>query len=195
MRQMLCWCSTSGTPHVLGNAWVSPREKLQICFLGSTWRRPLAEALRMTLFRGLPTRNCLLPHSATLGSYCLLSCFSHVCLFVTLWTVTHQAPLSMELSRQEYWSGFVPASRGSLQGSNQCLLWLFLWQTSSLPVAPPGKPNNKLLCPWDSPGKNTGVGSHPVLQGPSWSTDQTLISCIEGRLSSEPLGMPGLILA
>ena len=25
--------------------------------------------------------------------------------FVTPWTVTHQAPLSMELSRQEYWSG------------------------------------------------------------------------------------------
>ena len=26
-------------------------------------------------------------------------------LFVTLWTVTHQAPLSTGLSRQEYWSG------------------------------------------------------------------------------------------
>ena len=26
-------------------------------------------------------------------------------LFATLWTVTHQAPLSMEFSRQEYWSG------------------------------------------------------------------------------------------
>ena len=24
---------------------------------------------------------------------------------VTPWTVTHQAPLSMEFSRQEYWSG------------------------------------------------------------------------------------------
>ena len=24
--------------------------------------------------------------------------------FVTLWTVAHQAPLSMEFSRQEYWS-------------------------------------------------------------------------------------------
>ena len=30
--------------------------------------------------------------------------FSHVQLFVTLWTVAHQAPLSMEFSRQEYWS-------------------------------------------------------------------------------------------
>ena len=31
--------------------------------------------------------------------------FSHVWLFVTLWTVPHQAPLSMGFSRQEYWSG------------------------------------------------------------------------------------------
>ena len=34
----------------------------------------------------------------------LLSHFSHVQLFVTLWTVAHQAPLSMGFSRQEYWS-------------------------------------------------------------------------------------------
>ena len=33
------------------------------------------------------------------------SCFSRVQLFVTLWTVAHQAPLSMEFSRQKYWSG------------------------------------------------------------------------------------------
>ena len=26
-------------------------------------------------------------------------------LFVTLWTVVYQAPLSMEFSRQEYWNG------------------------------------------------------------------------------------------
>ena len=30
---------------------------------------------------------------------------SRVQLFATLWTVAHQAPLSMGLSRQEYWSG------------------------------------------------------------------------------------------
>ena len=29
---------------------------------------------------------------------------SHVPLSVTQWTVVHQAPLSMEFSRQEYWS-------------------------------------------------------------------------------------------
>ena len=36
---------------------------------------------------------------------CLLSCFSHVQLFTTLWTVACQAPLSMGFSGQEYWSG------------------------------------------------------------------------------------------
>ena len=30
---------------------------------------------------------------------------SHVLLFATPWTVAHQAPLSMEFSRQEYYSG------------------------------------------------------------------------------------------
>ena len=35
----------------------------------------------------------------------LLSHFRCVRLFVTPWTVTHQAPLSMEFSRQEYWNG------------------------------------------------------------------------------------------
>ena len=36
----------------------------------------------------------------------VLSLFSHVQLFETLQTVACQAPLSMEFSRQEYWSGF-----------------------------------------------------------------------------------------
>ena len=36
---------------------------------------------------------------------CVLSPFSCVQLFVTPWTVAHQAPLSMGFSRQEYWSG------------------------------------------------------------------------------------------
>ena len=34
-----------------------------------------------------------------------ISCFSHVRLFWTLWTVAHQAPLSTGFFRQEYWSG------------------------------------------------------------------------------------------
>ena len=40
-----------------------------------------------------------------LNTVCVLSRFSHVQLFVTLWTITHHAPLSTEFSREEYWSG------------------------------------------------------------------------------------------
>ena len=35
----------------------------------------------------------------------VLCCFSCAQLFATSWTVTHQAPLSMEFSRQEHWNG------------------------------------------------------------------------------------------
>ena len=42
---------------------------------------------------------------ALLCMCCVLSHLSRVCLFVTLWTVVHQAPLSMGFSRREYQSG------------------------------------------------------------------------------------------
>ena len=35
----------------------------------------------------------------------MLNCFSRVQLFPTLWTVAHQAPLSVGFSRREYWGG------------------------------------------------------------------------------------------
>ena len=39
---------------------------------------------------------------------------SHVQLFGTQWTVTHQAPPSTVFSRQEYWSGLLFTSPGDL---------------------------------------------------------------------------------
>ena len=39
---------------------------------------------------------------------------SHVRLYVTPWTVAHQAPRSMGFSRQEYWSGLPFLSPGDL---------------------------------------------------------------------------------
>ena len=45
---------------------------------------------------------------------CLLSRFSHVQLFVTPWTVAHQAPLSVGFARQEYWSGLLCPPPGDL---------------------------------------------------------------------------------
>ena len=44
-------------------------------------------------------------------SACMLNC---VQLFATTWAVACQAPLSVELTRQEYWSGFPFPTSGCL---------------------------------------------------------------------------------
>ena len=48
---------------------------------------------------------------------CMLNCFSHIRLFITLWTLACQAPLPMEFSRQEYWSWLPCPSPGDLPDS------------------------------------------------------------------------------
>ena len=44
----------------------------------------------------------------------MLSRFSHIRLFATLQTVTHQAPLPMGFFRQEYWNGLLCCPPGDL---------------------------------------------------------------------------------
>ena len=67
---------------------------------------------------------------------------SRVRLFATPWTVAHQAPQSMEFSRQDYWSGLPFPSPADLPnpgikpGSPA-------QQVDALPSEPPGKPQNK----------------------------------------------------
>ena len=55
---------------------------------------------------------------------------------VTPWTLALQAPLSMEFSRQEYWSGLPFPTPGIFptQGSYSHLLCLPHWQIDSLPL-------------------------------------------------------------
>ena len=53
----------------------------------------------------------------------------------------------------------------------------------------------RLLCPWDSPGKNTGVGCHALLQGIFTIQGSNLwLLCLlhwqADSLSSKPLGKP-----
>ena len=73
---------------------------------------------------------------------CAARVLSHsVSLFVTPWIVSHQAPLSMEFSRQEYWSGSPFPSQGIFltQELNPHLLHPLHRQVDSLPLEPPGK--------------------------------------------------------
>ena len=103
---------------------------------------------------------------------------------VSPWTVACQAPLSMGLTRQAYWSRLPFPSPGdrSYLGIKSASP---AWKVDSLPlkflgshsqcccccccqvasvvsdsVQPHRRQPTRLPHPWDSPGKNTGVGCH-----------------------------------
>ena len=83
---------------------------------------------------------------------------SPVWLFATPWTVAYQAPLSMEFSRQEYWSGLPFPSPGDLpdpgiEPRSPAL------QADALTSEPPGKPWLWMLYISPSPSD-----SHPLFQ-------------------------------
>ena len=81
----------------------------------------------------------------------MLSRFSCVWLFATLWTIACQVPLSMGFSRQQYWSGSPCPPPGNLPylGMNPCLLCLLHWHEGSLSLTSPGKPDYSLnYCIW-----------------------------------------------
>ena len=72
----------------------------------------------------------------------VLSHFSPVQLFVTPWTVAHQAPLSVGFSKQEYWSGLPCPLPGDFPDTGIKPRSPTL-QANSLPSEPPGKPEVK----------------------------------------------------
>ena len=92
------------------------------------------------------------PGTKIMTSY-VLSCFSPVQLFATLWTEVGQTPLSMGFSKQEYWNELSCPPPGDLpdQGSNPHLLCLLHWQVGSLPLVLPGKPT------WLHPSSNIPI--------------------------------------
>ena len=86
----------------------------------------------------------------------LLSRFSHVWLCATPKTAAHQAPPSLGFSRQEHWSGLPFPSPMHLSEK-----WKWSRSVVSDPQRPHGLQPTRLLCPWNSSGKSTGVGCHP----------------------------------
>ena len=59
-------------------------------------------------------------------------------------------------------------------------------------LQPYGLSPTRLLCPWDSPGKNTGVGCHALLQGtfPTQGLDPSLLGLLHWQADSLPLAPP-----
>ena len=99
----------------------------------------------------------------------VLSRFSHVRLFATPWTAAYQASPSMGFSRQEHWNGLPFPS----------------------PMQPHRRQPTRLPRPWDSPGKNTGVGCHFLLQCMKVKSESEVAqSC---RTPSDPMdcSLPG----
>ena len=142
---------------------------------------------------------------------------SRVRLFATLWTVAYQALPSMGFFRQEYWRGLTFPSPGDRPNPGIELRSPAL-QANSLPFEPPGKSismsksksevlvaqpcltlrshglqSTRLLCSWDSPGKNTGVGCHALLQGifPTQGSNPHLLGLLHWQSGSLPLAPPG----
>ena len=92
----------------------------------------------------------------------LLSHFNRVRLCVTPWTAAHQAPPSLGFSRQEHWSG-LPFPFPMHESEK----WKWSHSAMSKSSRPRGLQPTKLLCPWDFPGKSTGVGCHCLLPWPA----------------------------
>ena len=72
---------------------------------------------------------------------CVRVCAQSCSILEAPWTVAHPAPLSMEFSRQEYWSGMPFPSPGDLPGIKPVPLASPAWAADSLPLVPPGKSN------------------------------------------------------
>ena len=106
--------------------WNSAKQPLSYGYSEHSWQ--FTDHFRSTL--GLPALGCLGQSQRKLlatakcwcvANYsrededgCVLNLHSHVRLFATPWTAASQAPLSMEFSRQEYWSGLPFPTPGAL---------------------------------------------------------------------------------
>ena len=102
--------------------------------------------------------------------------FSRVRLCSTLWTIAHQAPLSMGFSRQEYYSGLPCPSPGDLPDPGIKPRSPAL-QADSLLSETPGKPGDLGLIPGS--GRSPGEGNGNPLQ----------YSCLENPMNrTEELG-------
>ena len=100
-----------------------------------------------------------LPKKVDLLLLLLLSHISRVQLCTTPKTAAHQTPLSLGFSRQEHWSGLPFPSP-----MHESEKWRWSRSVVSNPQGPHGLQPSRLLCPWDFPGKSTGVGCHCLLR-------------------------------
>ena len=100
--QVWGWALEGAGPLQLGS-----HGKLQMCPQAGGPRQPAIQLGDVMVTSCL----CMRAQMCTCVQMCMLSL---VQLFVTPWTTAHHAPLSMEFSRQWYWSGLPFATPGAL---------------------------------------------------------------------------------
>ena len=126
---MMMWLASETTDHKITKRRATQMESL-VSFL--VWRRQIFSML--------------------LDTYCAVLGHSVMSKSATSWTVARQAPLSMEFSSQEYWSGLPCPPPGDLPNPGIEPRSLAL-QADSLPSELSEKP------------KNTGLGTPSLHQG------------------------------
>ena len=130
----------------------------------AVWERGMVWLLKQgSGIHDLNNGKCDLWSWIKINSACVLSHFSHVWFFVTPWIIVCQALLSMEFSRQEYWSGLpLPPPGESSQSRNWAhISYVFCTGGWVLPLAPPGKPGT-----WVTAGRFFTLWT----SGNSWDT-------------------------
>ena len=101
----------------------------------------------------------------------------------TIWRMNWRASSSGAITSLGGWV----FSKKRLLSISIIYLYLFIYESVSHTAVsnslwPHGLESTGLLCPWDSPDKNIGVGCHFLLQGSSRPRDRTWLSYIADRL-------------
>ena len=130
---LLTWCVHKCG---IGEAWRDPRYALPPTSKKRAFWEDVIELLKLYHKMNRMIKSVSYNLYLILIIMYVCSCFQ---LFVTPWTVAHQAPLSMEFSRQEYWSGlpFPPSGDLPNQGIKPVSPVL---QADSLPLSHLGTP-------------------------------------------------------
>ena len=122
----------SPLPHWGSSLWYTPTHLPQL----SECCKPRANDLgsRMLMeFSCLISPSCTVQLLITGEVKCKTQQLSPVQLFGTPWTVVHQAPLFMEFSRQEYWSGLsFPSPELANSYMKRCSTSLIITHTCSV---------------------------------------------------------------
>ena len=117
--------------------------------------------VRKTWFRRDHSSGREIGSTLNTGTCVHVQSLSRVRLFATPWSIACQAPLSMGCSRLEYWSGLPCPPPGDLP--NPGIEFTCLTSPASAGRFCPTS-STREAPKWNSPGKNTGMGCHFLLQ-------------------------------